>query len=514
MKQRVILLIFFLILSNTIKAQNLMAKRWLLGAARVSQIVFNDTAKPIMKILYPYPPSVHYSHGGHSNICDSATGKLLFSTNGMILYDSAGNIMDNGDHLVDNKLYTHNAFPCSFTTQSSLIIPKGNNGLYYVFITSVSDSLYNWYWTGASGLPKAPFDRLEYSIVDMNQNNGLGKVIVKRQKLLQGIEMNKVMMQACRHSNGVDWWLLKQGEYDTNRIYRFLVKSDTILGPWAQTFAEPKYPSYDLRGQFAFNNDGTKFVSIQGQSKMNKLFLADFDRCTGELNNSQIINIPIDSTGHAPLDTQGKLDSVNGGVCFSPSGQFIYVSKRYNIYQYEYQQPDSMQAWYRVQHGADTSFGFQYYQHLGNGMDGRMYIGYNGGQAYEGSVINKPDIKGVGCEFCRKCVRLTDTIGLGNGWGYTSPPNMPDYTLGASGQVCWPLQSVSVREESEAWEIYPNPASTIFYIKNAQGKKKALYNMIGTKLFSTYKDEIDIKKYAKGIYFIRCEGVSKKVIIE
>jgi hypothetical protein len=91
---------------------------------------------------------------------------------------------------------------------------------------------------------------------------------------------------------------------------------------------------------------------------------------------------------------------------------------------------------------------------------------------------------------------------------------MPDYTLGASGQVCWPLQSVSVREESEAWEIYPNPASTIFYIKNAQGKKKALYNMIGTKLFSTYKDEIDIKKYAKGIYFIRCEGVSKKVIIE
>jgi len=512
MKQRVILLIFFLILSNTIKAQNLMSKRWLFGSARTGQMVFTDTSKPELKIIYTYPPAVHYHSKGHSNISDSATGKLLFSTNGMILYDSIGNIIENGDNLVDNNYYNHNA-PTSYITQSSLIIPKGSNGLYYVFITSVTNAMYDSLWLGTSG--RAPFDRLEYSIVDINQNSGLGKVIVRRQKLLQGIEMNKVMMQACRHSNGVDWWLIKQGEYDTNRIYRFLVKADTILGPWVQDFAEPKYPFYDLTGQYAFNHDGTKFVAIQGKGKMNKLFLADFDRCTGELNSPKIINIPIDSTTYANADNAGNLDSINAGVCFSPNGQFIYISKRCNIYQLEYQEPDSLLAWYRVQHGPDTTWAeFQQYGHLYNGMDKRMYIGYNGGLAYEGSVINKPDIKGVGCEFCRKCVRLTDTIGLGNGWGYTSPPNMPDYALGASGQVCWPLQSVSVREESEMWEIYPNPASTIFYIKNAQGKKKALYNMIGTKLLSTYKDEIEIKKYAKGIYFIRCEGVSKKVIIE
>jgi hypothetical protein len=514
MKKAVVVL-FLLFISNYGIAQNLMSKRWLLGGARVAQMVFTDTAKPIMKILYPYPPTVHYSDGGHSNICDSTTGKLLFSTNGMILYDSAGNIMDNGDDLVENKIYTHNAFPSNSATQGSLILPKGSNGLYYVFICSISDSTYTYNYTNPYGDFRFPYDRLEYSIVDMNQNNGLGKVIVKRQKLLQGVAIHKTMMQACRHSNGVDWWLLKQGEYDTNRIYRFLVKSDTIEGPWVQDFAAPKYPTYDLTGQYAFNPEGTKFVAIQGKGKMNKLFLADFDRCTGELNSPKIINIPIDSTTYANADNAGNLDSINAGVCFSPNGQFIYISKRCNIYQFEYQQSDSLLAWYRVQHGPDTTWAeFQQYGHLYNGMDKRMYVGYNGGLAYEGSVINKPDIKGVGCEFCRKCVRLTDTIGLGNGWGYTSPPNMPDYTLGASGVVCWPLQSVSVREESEPWEIYPNPTSTIFYIKNAQGKKKALYNMIGTKLLSTYKDEIEIKKYAKGIYFIRCEGVSKKVIIE
>ena len=506
--------ILFTIIFNSSAAQNLMAKRWLFGGGRTGEVIFSDTTKPEVRIIYPYPPAVHYHNSGSSNICDSSTGKLLFSTNGMILYDSAGNIMDNGNNLVDNQIYMHNAIPEALYTQASLIIPSGN-GLYYVFICTISDSAYNYYITNPDGSGKFPYDRLEVNIVDINQNNGLGKVILKRQKLLHGVAIHKTMMQACRHSNGIDWWLLKQGEYDTNRIYRFLVKADTVEGPWIQNFAEPKYPSYDLTGQYAFNHDGTKFASVQGKGKMNKLFLADFDRCTGELNNAQIINIPIDSNGYAPLDNQGKLDSINTGVCFSPSGQFIYISKRWNIYQYEHQETDSMISWYRVQHGSDTSIQkFQYYGHMYKGMDNRIYIGYQNSQADNGSVINKPDIKGVGCEFCRKCVRLTDTIGLGNGWGYTSPPNMPDYTLGASGQVCWPLQSVSVREESEAWEIYPNPASTIFYIKNAQGKKKALYNMIGTKLFSTYKDEIEIKKYAKGIYFIRCEGVSKKVIIE
>ena len=96
-----------------------------------------------------------------------------------------------------------------------------------------------------------------------------------------------------------------------------------------------------------------------------------------------------------------------------------------------------------------------------------------------------------------------------------SPPNMPNYGLGADTVLCWPLGSSDIRDERlENLEVYPNPGSTIFYIKNLQGKKKELYNTVGTKLFSTFKDEIEINKYAKGIYIIRCEGMSKKVIIE
>mgnify|MGYP000853936276 FL=1 len=244
---------------------------------------------------------------------------------------------------------------------------------------------------------------------------------------------------------------------------------------------------------------------------MNKVFLADFDRCTGELNNPKVITIPIDSTTYPQFDNTGLLDSINTGVCFSPNGQFVYISKYFNIYQYEYSQADSMLAWYRVQHGADTSLQkFQYYSQLARGMDERIYIGNVGGQYTHMSVIDKPDFKGVGCQFCRKCFRIDTSIEL----GITAPPNMPDYNLGPSGQVCWPVSSTQVTVGSMQLEVSPNPASTIFYIKNAEGKKKELYNMIGTKLFSTYKDEIEIKKYAKGFYFIKCEGMNKKVIIE
>jgi hypothetical protein len=504
-------IIVLLLLNNAVHSQiNKSGSKWIIGGPQTVEVQFTDTSRPTLikkydslNVTYPY-----YYTAGHSNICDSATGKLLFSTTGMLIHDTTGAIMDNGDSLVDAQYYYHNFYPTAVYTQASLILPKGKNGEYYVFIATLSDSAYDYYITNVGGGGDVPFDRLQYNVVDMNLNNGLGKVVVKNKMLLQGVAVHKTMMQACRHSNGVDWWLLKQGEYDTNRIYRFLVKADTIEGPRVQDFAEPKFPSLDLSGQYAFSKDGTKFAAIQGQ--LHKIFIADFDRCTGELVNPKVVNIPIDSTTSPALDNIGNLDSINAGISFSPNGQFIYLSKWWNIYQYEFNQLDSILAWYRLQHGADTSLQkFQNYGHLGTGMDGRIYIGYFNGQQRQWSVIDKPDIKGVGCQFCRKCLRLDNVY-----CGFTAPPNMPDYTLGASGAVCWPVSSTQLAVGSRQLEVYPNPASTIFYIKNAEGKKKELYNMMGTKLFSTYKEEIEIKKYAKGIYFIKCEGMSKKVIIE
>ncbi len=485
---------------------NRAGSRWILGAARGVEASFTDTSRPNIRVIYGASP--HYYHGGHSNICDSATGKLLFSCNGMVLYDSIGAIMDNGDHLVESSYYNYNAIPNSLATQSSLILPKGSSGLYYVFISTISDSAWNFYVTnlGGGGVPN---DRLQVNIVDMSANGGLGSVIVKNKPILQAVAVHKTMMQACRHSNGIDWWLLKQGEYDTNRIYRFLVKADTIEGPWIQNFTEPKYSIYDRAGQFAFSKDGTMFASVQ--ERANALFLADFDRCTGELSNPKVFPIQIDSSTIPNPLPQYVMDSICLGVCFSPNGKYIYITRRWNIYQFEHQEPDSMLAWYRVIHGPDTSHQqFQWYSHMYPGLDGRIYIGYQGGQAHESSVIDKPDIKGVGCQFCRKCFRLdTNVI-----FGMTSPPNMPDYNLAASGQVCWPLGSSEVGDKRYEMEVWPNPASTRLYIKTKSNKERELYNSVGQLLFTTKENEIGLSKYSSGVYYLKCGDMVVKVSIE
>ena len=89
---------------------------------------------------------------------------------------------------------------------------------------------------------------------------------------------------------------------------------------------------------------------------------------------------------------------------------------------------------------------------------------------------------------------------------------MPNYGLGA--KTCWPLSSSEVELVKSEMVIFPNPASTIFYINNKIGKKKELYNTLGVKVLSTYKDEIEVMHLSKGVYYLRCENEVKKIIIE
>ncbi|MBK9299222.1 MAG: hypothetical protein IPN14_00940 [Bacteroidetes bacterium] len=190
----------------------------------------------------------------------------------------------------------------------------------------MTDSMYD-YLANNPQLGKAPFDLLQYHIIDLNANAGLGKVIQKDIHLLTNVEMSKVGMMACRHANGYDWWLLKQA-LDTNMIYTFLVTKDTIEIKHVQGFAEPHFKTWDLRGQSCFSTDGSKYAFAGGgvNSNGSQLFISDFDRCTGFLSNLMQINVPIDSTGYWYTDSLGIKDSVIRGLSFSANDSFfIYV---------------------------------------------------------------------------------------------------------------------------------------------------------------------------------------------
>lgn len=497
-------------------AQNKSGYTTIFGGGGIFAKYEGDTSRPATGQIFPTPLSVLnyvYINGSHSCISDSATGKLLFFTNSMIAYDTLGHKIENGDSLQPNKIYMHNCCPPNGqATQGSIILPKGSSGLYYVFTPTMTDSAYDSYFNNPQG--RAPYNFIQYHILDMNANGGVGKVINKNIQLLFNVELSKVGMMACRHANGYDWWLLKQA-IDTNLIYTFLVTKDTVVLDTIQGFAEPHYGYLDLEGQSCFSTDGSKYAFVQ--SLCNKLFIADFDRCTGILSNPKTFNIPIDSTTIPSPPPQYIWDSINTGVCFSPNDSFIYISKKFNIYQYELNNSDSSTAWSQVKHGEDTSLiQFAYYGQLQMGIDKRIYIGKGGGTGNSNSVIDYPNLKGSACGFCRKCLRMDTTQ-----WYTHSLANMPDFNLGKK-VPCWPLSNEElILKNDDELIIYPNPTSTIFYIKNLSNDKagtnrkiKELYNTVGQLIFTTFKNEIEVSNYSKGIYYLRCGFQTKKIIIE
>jgi Secretion system C-terminal sorting domain len=439
------------------------------------------------------PNMLTYFTGGNSNICDS-TGNLLIQSDGFNLYTPSGNFIDNGDSLVPVDYYLDKD-GWSGVPQSSIILPMDSNKYYFITPTLSNDR-----YADCINNSNCYADLLLYNLIDMNANGGNGTVTKKMIPIMDSAYLSKTQMMACMHGNGKDWWLLKQ-DGPSNRILKFLFTQDSVYNYGSQSFSQPVWGSiWDLRGEAMFNNDGTVYGStVYGAPTTGEVFIADFDRCYGELSNPRVIVTPYASI-HNPNDSSMG-EQASAGLCFSPNGRFLYVCALFNIWQYDF--VDS--SWYHVA-GLDTSWQkFQGNCCMQLGPDNKLYIGNEGGLSQQMSVIDNPDIKGGGCNFCKRCL-VFQSPGAG------TPPCMPNYDLGA--KICWPLnQSESVKTEQE-WSVYPNPASAILYFKNADKKMKELYNSVGQLIFSTTKNEIDVLSLLKGVYYLRCEGRSKKVVIE
>jgi hypothetical protein len=506
MKQLIIILCTVCFLTS--HAQNKMGNTWLVGVNGNYAQFDGSTARPkVGRYFADNASNYPYNHvGGHSCISDCVSGDLLLSCNGNNIYDAYGNIIDNGSNLLPPAILGVGGLRY---TQSTLILPKGTNGEYYVFISTVTDTTFLNYWGGGNTPNKTPNDLLLYNVVDMKANNGAGKVISKSMPLITGTHLSQVCMQACKHANGKDWWLLKQGLND-NIIYRFLVTANGITGPTIQSFSEPKFGYTSNNGQCAFSKDGNKYAVVQFPS--NELFIADFNRNTGVLSNSKVVNVPIGSTGYPNLDSSGQVDDIIMGVCFSPNGQFLYISKYFNIYQYELGITDSSLAWVRIQHGSDTLPNkFEFYKHMYVGADNRIYVGKHGGSYKDISVIDFPNNKGSACGFCRKCLRIDSAWG-----GLTTPPNMPDYNLGFTS--CYPLGIDENESLPKTLLVYPNPAKDIIIVEQIFGESVSIVNIIGqvlqTQVVKNNKAQFSVANLPRGIYTLKSETQVSKVLVE
>jgi hypothetical protein len=377
-------------------------------------------------------------------------------------------------------------------SQSSIFLPMDSNKYYFITPTNSAGNL----------CYSCHNDAMIYSVIDMNANGGTGKVVQRMIPFATNGQFRKTQMMACRHSNGKDWWLLKQAG-DSNRIHKFRFTQDSVYNEGYQQFDEPVWGTWDIYGQSCFSTDGSKYASSSHGSSNGKVFLADFDRCLGVLSNPKVITMPTGSQYNpgAPSDSE-KLAK---GVAYSPDNNFLYVIGQFNIWQFDF--ADS--SWFHVA-GMDTTFiQFTHYDASYYGADGKLYIGNFHGTSKQMSRIDNPDVKGAGCNFCPRCLRLDSVYYYG---GAGTPPCMPNYSLGADS--CWPVGITQYINEKTQLEVYPNPTSSTLYIKSSSNSKRELFNSIGQLLFTTKENEIDVSKYSKGVYYLKVASKFKKIIIE
>jgi gliding motility-associated-like protein len=243
---------------------------------------------------------------GSSSISD-ITGRLLFYTDGVTVYDSLGAIMpDTAGVPVTGANGLHGS-PVS--TQSALIVPqpddKGCQSLYYIFTTGSVP--------GGQGL--------QYSVVDMRLNSGKGAVVEKNVPVVPstrfpGLNASE-KLTAYTSASGQTWVVSHDASGNTFRV--FPVTTSGLDLTKVRTFSSITNFT-DLQnssGQMKISPDGTKLaIAIPGGvGQPNYVEIYNFTDSTGVISNPIRIQV-----GNYPPPLYG--------VEFSQDGSVLYVTQQ------------------------------------------------------------------------------------------------------------------------------------------------------------------------------------------
>jgi hypothetical protein len=447
---------------------------WLIGGYPPTIATFFDTL--VTNTIYN-TSSIYFFNEGYSNVSNS---NISISCNPYFLFNKDGELIENGEYLANPILVdAQNKF--SQFGQASIILPKRDNE-YYTFVCSMTDQRAALCGSGGSCV----FNVIASSVCDLSLNNNKGKVIHKDNIQISNDSI-KGALTACRHGNGKDWWVIVPHNL-FHAYYKLLVTPDSIYGPYYQDLNFPNIRYHRLM-QASFSQDGTLYTYSQNNEP--EIILDRFDRCTGLFSAYQII--------HPPIDTiTGEYAGI--GNCFSPNNQFLYITSGYGVYQYE------------IATGEFVSLMTDSINHKGNtymqyGADGKIYIGNFDKTDSLMSYIRYPDRKGKACGLCVLCYATKNN-------NASSPPNMPNYELGAlKGSPCDTIGKLQYNTIT----IYPNPATNVVnvFVPLPMNTKveASLYNLLGQRIanWSAITDskqevELSLKYLALGLYTIKIEA--------
>lgn len=216
---------------------------------------------------------------GSATISD-AQGNLLFSTDGITVWNRNNRVMPNGNGLMGMKS----------STQSALILPKpGADSTYYIFTTDI----------------QAQGNGLRYNVVDLTKEKGLGDIVSKN---IFMIAPSTEKLTAVRHQNGRDWWVIAH-RWNSDAYISYLVSDEGVS-------VQPVISNVgSVHGGMNRKAIGYLVPSPDGRRLAAALFddngsfeLLWFNRATGIISD--------------PIVLQGYEEAY--GVAFSPDGSKLY----------------------------------------------------------------------------------------------------------------------------------------------------------------------------------------------
>jgi gliding motility-associated-like protein len=288
----------------------------------------------------------------------NADGQLLMYTDGLCVWNKNHQVMPNGTGLLGN--------PSS--TQAALIVPKPNSStIYYIFTSSELAS--------ESGV--------NYSEVDLSLDGGLGAVTSIKNVLLLTPACEKITAV----KNGNDYWVLIHA-YGNNSFLAYNITASGInLTPVVSNVGTLiKNNVNQTIGYLKFSPDGTKLISCNLQ---NVIEFFDFDAITGIITNPK----------------QVSTKEFNYGVEFSRSGKIAYITtgdvRIFELLQFDLTAsniPSTATLLYKAT-VIDNQVGA-----LQLATDGKIYVPIFDLPYI--SVINNPEVLGLGCNFELNAVSL------------------------------------------------------------------------------------------------------------
>ena len=399
------LLIFFFSISTFLLFAQRETATWYFGNGAGldfnsgSPVVLNDSAMNTVE--------------GCSTISDS-DGNLLFYTDGTIIFNRNHVVMLNGSGLMGN----------ASSTCSSIVIPyPQHENQYMVFTVYTSDYFYSL----ARGL--------NYSIVDMSLDGGLGGVI-SSSKNTNLLPITSEKLTATRTADGLGYWIISHFK---NKFYAYMLTNLGIstpviseLDPFIELIDVTIFNTdvVNMRGYIKVNLQGNKlavahfsdnktdeFIGItninlargQAYSRGGRLFIYDFNNGNGVVSNG--LDLEIDNASPYGLE-------------FSPNGRFLYVEM-------DYMEPDYVPGAHlvKINEGLVAQYDLLstnivasrddiYHATLGDEvqMRGSLQLAYDGKiyhtrRSYGAlSVINSPNELGTDADYQHATISLNGTF--------------------------------------------------------------------------------------------------------